>query len=158
LGTGAGYASFTAGLNLSKIVDPVALFGSVNLTLAAPAKHLSQQNIGNTELLTEVRPGPTLGFGAGFAYAMSYDISTTVSFQAAVSAPSHLTLVGVDSGTGVANGPVTNPSTAGQTAASLNFGLGVRMSPLTTVNFNVGVGLTSDTPDFTFGMNMPLHF
>jgi hypothetical protein len=157
LGTGSGYASFTAGLNLSKIVDPVALFGSVNLTLAAPAKHLSQQNIGNTELLTEVRPGPTLGFGVGFAYAMSYDISTTASFQAAVSAPSHLTLVAMD-GNGTANGAVTHPSTAGQTSASLNWGLGVRMSPLTTVNFSVGVGLTSDTPDFTFGMNMPLHF
>jgi hypothetical protein len=40
----------------------------------------------------------------------------------------------------------------------LNFGLGVRVSPVTTLNFSVGVGLTTDTPDFTFGMNLPLNF
>jgi len=40
----------------------------------------------------------------------------------------------------------------------LNLGLGVRFSPVTTINFTVGIGLTTDTPDFTVGMNMPLHF
>jgi hypothetical protein len=161
LSTGAGYASFTAGINASKIVDPVALFGSLNLTLSAPAKHLSQQNIGGTEVLSEVRPGPTLGWGVGFAYAMSYDISTTVSFQQAISARSKLTLTSTGASSspgGAAAGTVTQANTAGQTSASLNFGLGVRTSPLTTINFNVGIGLTPDTPDFTFGMNMPLHF
>jgi hypothetical protein len=153
LGTGSGYTSLSLGLNASKIVDPVALFGSFNVTLGAPAKHLSQVRNGLT--LTEVKPGPAFGFGAGFAYALSYNISTSVSFQEMVSGRSTLTLV--DNGVG-GTGRVSQRKTTTQTASTLNLGLGVRVSPLTTANFNVGIGLTSDTPDFTFGVNVPLHF
>jgi hypothetical protein len=149
LGTGAGYASGTVGVNASKVVDPVAIFGSFNVTYSLPAKNLSQ--VRNAQTLTEVRPGMGIGFGVGFAYAMSYDISTTLSFQQAISARS--TLKVRDGARGL-----IESKTASQTSASLNMGLGIRMSPVTTMNFTVGVGLTSDTPDFTFGLNMPLHF
>ncbi|MEW6703425.1 MAG: transporter [Pseudomonadota bacterium] len=149
LGTGNGYTAFTLGANVSKIVDPVALFGSLNFTLGAPAKHLSQRRGDRT--LTEVRPGPALGFGFGFAYALSYNISTHLSFQQSISGRSKLTLVD-DAGA------ARQARTTSQTSASVNLGLGVRVSPVTTVNFSVGVGLTSDTPDFTFGLNLPLHF
>lgn len=150
LGTGAGYTSITLGANASKVIDPVALFGSVNVTYALPAKHLSQTRGGKT--LTEVRPGPGIGFGVGFAYALSYNISTTLSFQESISARTKLTLM--DASTG----EVTHSNTSMQSSAMLNMGLGVRVSPLTTVNFTVGIGLTTDSPDFTFGLNMPLHF
>jgi hypothetical protein len=153
LGTGSGYTALSLGLNASKIVDPVALFGSFNVTLGAPAKHLSQVRNGLT--LTEVKPGPAFGFGVGFAYALSYNISTSVSFQEMVSGRSTLTLV--DNGVG-GTGNTTQRKTTTQTASTLNLGLGVRVSPLTTANFNVGIGLTSDTPDFSFGVNVPLHF
>ncbi|HEY2978090.1 MAG TPA: transporter [Burkholderiaceae bacterium] len=149
LATGAGYTSFTAGVNASKVVDPVALFGSLNFSLALPAKHLSQVRSGLT--LIEVKPGPSIGIGVGFAYALSYNISTTLSFQEAISARSKLVLV--DS-----TGAVTAKKTSMQTSGALNVGLGVRVSPQTTLNFTVGVGMTSDTPDFTLGMNLPLHF
>jgi hypothetical protein len=148
LGTGAGYTAVSVGANVSKIVDPVAIFGSLNLTLGAPAKHLSQVRNGAT--LTEVRPGPAIGFGAGFAYALSYNISTSLSFQESISGRSKLMLVD-------ANGPRVARTTS-QTSATMNLGLGVRVSPQTTINFNVGIGLTSDTPDFTFGLNLPLQF
>jgi hypothetical protein len=152
LGTGQGYPSLTIGANTSKIVDPVALFGSLNFTVGAPAKHLSQIR-GNTTL-TEVRPGPAISWGAGFAYALSYNISTSLSFNESISGRSKLTLVD--------NPPSTNPPrtalTTTQTSASVNMGLGVRVSPATTVNFTVGIGMTSDTPDFTFGINLPLQF
>jgi hypothetical protein len=151
LGTGAGYASVTAGVNASQVIDPVALFGSLNLTLGLPAKHLSQENNGKT--LIELHPGPSLGFGAGFAYALSYNISTIYTFQETLSARSRLSVR--NDTTGEID---SNVKTNMQSAATMNFGLGVRVSPLTTVNFSVGIGLTSDTPDFTFGMNMPLNF
>jgi opacity protein-like surface antigen len=150
LGTGQGYTSLTLGANASKIVDPVALFGSFNLTLGAPAKHLSQRRGDRT--LTEVRPGPALGWGLGFAYALSYNISTSLSFQESISGRSKLTLLNE------ADGSTRVARTTSQTSASVNLGLGVRVSPATTVNFTVGVGMTSDTPDFTFGVNLPLNF
>lgn len=149
LGTGAGYTSLSLGVNASKIVDPVALFGSFNATFGAPAKDLSQYRDGFT--LIEVRPGPSFGFGVGFAYALSYNISTSVSFQEMVSGRSKLLLVD-------AQGQQSERDTTTLTASTLNFGLGVRVSPATTLNFNIGIGLTTDTPDFSFGLNVPLHF
>lgn len=150
LATGAGYWSGTLGINASKVVDPVAIFGTVNMTYGLPAKHLSQ--VRNGLLLKEVHPGMGFGFGVGFAYAMSYNISTTISFSESIFARSKLKLVNESTGAEV------ETKTNTQSSAMLNMGLGVRVSPATTLNFSVGVGLTNDTPDFTFGMNMPLNF
>ncbi len=149
LSTGAGYTSGTLGVNVSKVIDPVAIFGSVSATFALPAKSLDQKHNGNT--LVEVAPGQTLGLGVGFAYAMSYNITTTLSFQESVSGSTRLSYIDT-------TGKWVDNKTASQTSAMLNLGLGVRVSRLTTMNFSVGIGLTSDSPDFTFGMNMPLNF
>jgi hypothetical protein len=143
--TGSGVGAFSAGLNVNKIVDPVALFGSLNFTASLPAKHLYQVN--GTRILTRVQPGNSVGFGMGFAYALSYGISTTISFQEAISAGSKLRFAdGLEAKTHM------------QTSSILNMGLGYRVSPKTTVNVSVGIGLTPDSPQFTIGMNLPLNF
>ena len=145
LATGSGNTALTVGVNASQVYDPVAVFGSLNLTGNLPARNLSQQRDGMT--LTEVRPGSSIGFGMGFSYALSYKVSTTMSLQETVSARSTLKF---------ADG--TTSKTAIQTSGMLNLGLGLRVSPKTTLNFTAGVGLTSDSPDFSLGMNMPLNF
>lgn len=143
--TGSGVAAFTAGININKIVDPVALFGSLNYTASLPAKHLYQVN--GTRILTRVQPGGTVGFGMGFAWALSYGISTTISFQEAISAGSKLRFAdGLEAKTHM------------QTSSILNMGVGYRISPKTTVNISVGIGLTPDSPNLTVGMNIPLNF
>jgi hypothetical protein len=143
--TGSGVSAFTAGLNVNKIVDPVALFGSLNFTVSAPAKDLWQVN--GTRILTRVQPGSSVGFGLGFAYALSYGISTTVSFQEAISAGSKLRFAdGLEAKTHM------------QTSGILNLGLGYRVSPKTTVNLSVGIGLTPDSPNLVVGLNLPLSF
>lgn len=143
--TGSGVTAFSAGLNLNRIVDPVALFGSLSTTISLPASHLYQVN--GTRILTKVQPGASVGFGLGFAYALSYDISTTMSFQEAISAGSKLHF---------ADGLVAK--TTMQTSAILNMGLGYKVSPKTTVNLSVGIGLTADSPNLTVGLNLPLSF
>lgn len=143
--TGGGVTSFTAGLNVNRIVDPVALFASINATASLPAKHLYQVN--GTRILTKVAPGNSIGFGMGFAYALSYGITTTVSFQESISAGSKLTF---------ADGLVAKTNM--QTSGILNMGLGYRVSPKTTINLSVGIGLTTDSPNLTMGVNVPLAF
>jgi hypothetical protein len=145
LATGSGNTALTLGVNASQVYDPVAVFGSLNFTGNLPARNLSQQRDGLT--LTEVRPGSSIGFGMGFSYALSYKVSTTMSLQETVSARSRLKF---------ADG--SSSKTAMQTSGMLNLGLGLRVSPKTTLNFSAGVGLTSDSPDFSLGMNMPLNF
>jgi opacity protein-like surface antigen len=151
LATGAGYASGTVGLNASQVYDPVALFGSVNFTEAASANGLHQYNPADGSTLTKVKPGKSVGIGAGFTYALSYNISTSVSFQETVTTASTVTFR--DSSNNVAS-----RQTAQQVAAILNFGLGVRLNPKTTINLSAGVGLTTDSPDFSLGLDVPLTF
>jgi opacity protein-like surface antigen len=150
--TGSGTYSGTVGVNLSKVIDPVALFGSANVTLSLPAKNLEQLVPNTTKLLREVHPGQAFSFGAGFSYALSYNITTTMSFQQSITGGTRL--VYEDTSTG----EMTDRKTASSNSGMLNFGLGVRVSPITTMNFSIGMGLTSDSPDFTLGMNMPLNF
>ena len=145
LATGSGLTTLSAGMNLNHIVDPVALFGSFNLSYSLPAKDLSQ--IRNRRTLTRVDPGASFGFGLGFAYALSYGISTSVSIQESISAGTKLRF---------ADG--TSVKTRTQTAGMLNLGLGYRVSPKTTVNITAGIGLTDDSPNFTLGFSLPLAF
>jgi len=149
LSTGSGYATGTLGMNASQVLDPVALFGSLNFTVSPGVSHLYQAHQDTT--LTGVRPGKTIGWGAGFTYALSYNISTSVSFQESVTTGSTITYLD-KSKTSQTRG------TAQQTAAILNFGLGVRVSPKTTLNLSAGIGLTTDSPDFSLGLNLPLTF
>ena len=149
LSTGAGYGTATFGLNASQVFDPVALFGSLNFTAATTARNLRQAQ-GQT-FLTAVRPGKSVGFGAGFTYALSYNTSTSVSFQETVTTASHIDFVDE-------NGTPGDRATAMQVSAILNFGLGLRLNPKTTVNLSAGIGLTNDSPDFSLGLNLPLTF
>jgi hypothetical protein len=148
--TGSGYASGTVGVNASQVFDPVALFGSLNFTAGKSVSNLHQYNSTDDSTLTGLRPGKSIGFGAGFTYALSYNVSTSVSFQETVTTPS--TISYVQTGTAGTN------RTAMQVAAILNFGLGVRLNPKTTINLTAGVGLTVDSPDFSLGLNVPLTF
>ncbi|HYD93952.1 MAG TPA: transporter [Noviherbaspirillum sp.] len=145
LATGSGVPQLSAGVAVNHIVDPVALFGSVNLTYSGAAKDLNQ--IRGTRVLTRVEPGMAFGFGVGFAYALSYGITTSVSIQESIARGTKLYF---------RDGTVSRTKT--QTSGVLNLGLGVRVSPKTTINITAGIGLTENSPDFTLGLSMPLSF
>jgi hypothetical protein len=143
LATGSGINTLSLGANVTRIVDPVALFGSVNVGYGLPARHLNQVLYGS--VLREVKPGASFGFGLGFAYALSYKITTSLSFQESIAARSTLTFE---------NGNKAQTQT--QSAGILSMGLGYRFSPKTTVNVTVGAGLTAAAPNLTLTMSMPL--
>jgi hypothetical protein len=151
LSTGSGYAAATVGVNASQVFDPVALFGSLNFTAAKSVKNLHQANDVDGSELTGVSPGKGIGFGAGFTYALSYNVSTSVSFQENVTTSSHITYLDVNKTPG-------SRGTAMQVSALLNFGLGLRLNPKTTVNLSAGIGVTTDSPDFSLTLNLPLTF
>ena len=142
LATGSGYYSLGVGANLSYVIDPVVLFGSLGYTYNLPIRDADQVRGGR--LLEEVDPGSSLSLSMGFAYALSYDVSLATSFQMAHNlAPkfkfSDVTLEGNE-----------------QTSAVMNFSLGLRTAPNTIVNVNAGFGMTEDSPDVLLGISMPL--
>ena len=150
LSTGSGYTTGTLGMNASQVLDPVALFASINLTASPGVSHLNQIHVDGT-ILTAVHPGKSIGWGAGFTYALSYNVSTSVSFQETVTTASTIDYLS-------ASKVAKSKDTTQQTAAILNFGLGLRLSPKTTVNLSAGIGLTTDSPDFSLGLDVPLTF
>ncbi len=149
MSSGSGTTAVTAGVNISKIMDPAALFGSVSVTHNLKASDLYQNR--NGARLIEVDPGTSISWGAGFATALSYKVSTSMAYQQTISSKSKLTYLKSDNTKTVAK-------SVGGTSAMLNLGLGLRYTPASTLNFTFGLGLTSDSPDFTFGVNMPLSF
>lgn len=142
LSTGSGTYSLGVGANLSYVIDPVVLFGSLGYTYNMPITGIGQVRGGR--LLEEVDPGSSFSLSMGFAYALSYDVSLATSYQMSHSLKPTFTFAD-----GEAEGK-------GQTSAVMNFSLGLRTSPERIVNVNAGFGMTEDSPDVLLGISMPL--
>ena len=146
LSTGSGYYSLSGGISASKVMDPVVLFGSVSYSYNFSEENLNQRRGGT--ILDEVHPGHALSFSMGFAYSLSYDVSLSASFQGSYNDETRfVTLAGGE----------TSESVAGsQMSGIMNFALGVRVSPKTIANVNVGFGLTELSPDIILGLSLPI--
>jgi len=145
LSSGSGVFSLAGGVSLSKVLDPVVIFGSGSFTFNFDETGLNQ--VRGARLLTEVDPGFTVSYSSGFAYALSYDVSLSASFQ--LSYTDEFELLFSDGTTAVAQD---------QISALINVALGIRTSEKTIVNYNVGFGLTEDSPDVLVGISFPLSF
>ncbi|WP_111496505.1 MULTISPECIES: transporter [Marinobacter] len=145
LSTGSGYYTVSGGASLSKVLDPVVLFGSASASYNVKEDGLDQ--VRGARLLTEVEPGFGLSGSLGFAYSLSYDISLSVSTQ--ISYSDETTLSFSDGTEAVAQDQMTG---------FLSFSLGTRVSDTTILNTSVGIGLTEDAPDFNIGLSLPINF
>jgi len=145
LSTGSGYYSLGGGASLSKVLDPVVIFGSVSATYNIPAEDLQQ--VRGARLLKEVEPGFGISGSAGFAYSLSYDISLSISAQLSYSDETILTFSNGD-----------QAMAQDQMSGFLSVSLGTRVSDTTIVNTSLGIGLTEDAPDFSLGVSLPLNF
>jgi hypothetical protein len=140
--TGNGYYSLGVGANMSYVIDPVVLYGSLGYTYNKQVDNIHQYQYG--EELNKVTPGDTLNFAMGMAYALSYDVSLATSYQMAYQMKSRYHFN---------DRSVEAPE---QTSAIMNFSLGLRTSPDYIVNVNAGFGLTQDSPDVLLGISLPL--
>jgi hypothetical protein len=145
LSTGSGYYSLGGGASLSKVLDPVVVFGSVSATYNLPAEDLQQAR--GARVLQEVEPGFGISGSAGFAYSLSYDISLSISAQLSYSDETILTFT---------NGEQVMAQD--QMTGFLSMSLGTRISDTTIVNTSLGIGLTEDAPDFSLGVSLPINF
>ena len=97
--------------------------------------------------LDSVEPGMSFNSAIGLAYAISYALSMNVSFQYGygMSTEYHFT-------------NAVNYSSASYSTASLSFGTGWRVSPITTLSLAVAIGLTNNDSDFFFMFRLPFSF
>jgi len=157
LSTGAGYYGISAGVSLSKVVDPLVAFGNLSVNYGFPESGLSQiiyQNETNPSeriYLTEVKPGTNIGLAFGFGYALSYQASMNLSAQFAYSFGSKYT----NKGSGSAS---TESETGSSVSSSLNIGTGWRITPARSIYASVGMGLTNNDPDVSLNLKFPFEF
>lgn len=143
LSTGAGYYSFSVGGSFSKVLDPVVVFSSASYTLPINESNLNQVRGG--DVLVAVEPANSLSLSGGFSYALSYDVSLSVSAQ-----------VGYSDETTLRFRSGIEGKAQDQVSGLMNFAMGIRTGESTIVNFNVGFGLTEESPDLQMGLSMPL--
>lgn len=147
MSTGKGYYSLSGGVSVSKVTDPIVLFGSASMTVNNNIGSLNQPRGDNNKVLVGVNPGDTLGVSLGFAYSLNYDVSMSASFQHSVS-----------TGTQFKFSKDTYVESPTQVSSLVNFSLSLRTSPKRIVNLNLGYGLTEDTPDVILGFSLPIEF
>lgn len=146
MSTGSGYYSYSAGINLSKPIDPVVAFGSISYTYTKDVNSVSQPQTGGA-ILEKVDPGDGFNASLGMAYAMSYRVSLNFSFQYSYDFSTKYFF----SGGG-------RYKTADSTSAYLSLGSGWKLNPKTSVYVSVGIGLTRDASDFSLSFRLPFSF
>lgn len=142
LSTGSGIYSLGFGSNVSYVLDPVVLFGSLGYTINFADTDIDQVRGGRR--LTAVTPGDTISGSMGFAYALSYDVSLSASYQMAYTLADEYEFDG------------QKLEGTEQTSSIMNFSLGLRTAPDHIINVNAGFGMTEDSPDVLLGVSMPL--
>lgn len=146
LSSGKGYYSLGGGVSMSKVVDPVVLFGSVGYTMAFDATGLDQKR--GQDTLKRVEPGDSISFSMGLAYALSYEVSVSASYQQSYNFVSKFRFE--------RDGEPFTAKSEDSTSSILNTSLGLRTSSNRIINISFGFGLTEDSPDVLLGISLPI--
>ena len=131
-------------MRVSKVIDPVVLFGSLGYTYAFDATGLNQRR--GSATLVEVQPGDSLNFSMGFAYSLSYEVSLSASYQQSYNFVSNFVF------------EEYSAESEDSTSSVVNTSLGLRTSSNRIVNLSFGFGLTEDSPDVLLGISLPIDF
>ncbi|MCX5848788.1 MAG: transporter [Deltaproteobacteria bacterium] len=146
LPTGSGLYSFSGGVSLSKVLDPLVAFGSLNYSYSLPEEGLSQR-WGTKEVLTKVDPGSSLGLALGFGYALSYQASLNLGVS-----------FGYSFGSNYIINNITEYKSGSSVSSSFNVGTGWRISPTRSIYAGLAIGLTNSDADFSFSVRLPFEF
>ncbi|MCM8775674.1 MAG: transporter [Candidatus Omnitrophica bacterium] len=135
IGLGTGHWGVRAGVVGVKTSDPAVVFGTLNYTWNLPETY---------SVFGEMDPGDSVGFGFGTAIALSYQ--TAINFQYEQSITSKLKRSGIP-----VNGSYLN-------SAALKAGFSWTHSEKAAIDFSLGMGLTTDAPDYIVELRFPYKF
>lgn len=144
MSTGSGTYSVSTGINISKVLDPVVVFGGVTTGYSFEQNGLNQPRSGR--VLRAVHNGQSFSLSGGFSYSLSYDTSLSISTNISYSSETNLYF---------SDG--SNAESQDSASGSMNLSLGVRVDPTTILNTSFGFGLTEDASDFNLGFSYPIN-
>jgi hypothetical protein len=146
LPTGSGFYSLQAGLTMLYPSDPAVFFGSVTYLHNFARDNVSRTVLnGEKEFLGTIAPGPIIGFNFGMGLALNEKSSFSLGYDhSSVGRTTH-------------NGEVV-PGSVRTQLGTLLLGYSYRLSKTTSLSVAVGAGLTTDTPDVSLTVRLPMTF
>ncbi|WP_200762611.1 transporter [Nitrosophilus alvini] len=153
---GSGYYSVKAGINLVKTIDPVVVFGGISYSynIEEDVNYVVLDENGSiVSGLSKIDPGDTISINIGLGYAVSYNFSLGFQF---VDDYTLSTEVWKYDGSSTAQKVTVANSTLNSAQFKLTAGWAI--SDKKSINFGLGMGLTSDSPDYVFEVRFPIRF
>lgn len=148
LPTGSGVWSGSAGVSLLKTLDPLIVFANMTY-FYAPETHFDDIDEAEGEQPGDVDLGEAVQFGAGVAFALNERSSLSFSYTQRIGGRA---TIARDEG-------LKRPVVGSQSnVASFNFGASFALTRKISLLTSLGIGLTSDAPDLTFGVRLPFSF
>ncbi|HEY3418442.1 MAG TPA: hypothetical protein VGM23_16320 [Armatimonadota bacterium] len=146
---GTGFWSTNFSLNGVKISDPAALFWNIGFSYNWLRKNIrvvsTDPQTGDPVVsYVDVKPGNTISFGGGIAYALNPNLSLNTGLSVSVNQST------------TANGK--DLANTALVSASLRFGMVVLTARQVPIDIGVSIGLTEDSPDFTLELRRTFKF
>lgn len=149
LPTGSGIWALNTGISFIKTSDPAILFGNLGISYNRKQSFSDVDSDPATRTKGDINLGNGVSYGLGLAFAMNEDTSLSLSFSHRITGKTKTKTSG-------------NPwvKVVGSDASSAMFNIGVTqgLTSHLTLATAIGIGLTDDAPDFTFGLRLPYRF
>ena len=145
LPTGSGFYTLQPGLTVLYASDPAVFFGSVSYQYNFKRKNVSLNTDTGPVFLGDVQPGGVFGFNFGMGLALNDKASFSIGYD-------HASV-----GRTQVNGEIAQNSVVTQ-LGTLLLGFSYRLTPQTSLNLSVGVGVTRDAPDVQLSLRLPMTF
>ncbi|MFT0869567.1 hypothetical protein [Pseudomonas sp. CAM1A] len=149
LPTGNGVWAITPGISLVKTFDPAVLFASLSYTYNMQDSFSDISPQVNSKVKGDVKLGDSWQIGGGIAFALNERMSMSFSVTDQFASKSKIKPDGGDWQS------ITNSD---YNAANFNVGLTFAATDNLTIVPNLSIGLTEDSPDFSFSLKFPYYF
>lgn len=149
LPTGNGVWALSTGVSFIKTVDPAILFANLGYTYNFERSFSDISSDPLSRTAAKVALGSQYSLGAGIAFALNERMSLSMSYAHAFADKTRVKVQGKS---------WQSISGSNSTSGALNLGVTYSMSDRLSMIANVGMGVTPDSPDVTFGIKFPYNF
>ncbi|MBB1633565.1 acetate kinase [Cupriavidus sp. UME77] len=146
LPTGTGFQAIQPGITWLLPTDPAVFFGTFSYLHNFARDNVSRTVLnGQQESLGKIAPGDIFGFNFGIGLSLNEHASFSIGYDQSIIWPTKQ------------NGS-TVPGSVRVTQGTLLVGYSYRFNSRYTLNVSVGAGLTTDTPNLTVTVRLPITF
>ncbi len=143
LATGSGFWAVQGGMSFLMPSDPVVIYGGASYLWHIPAK---VNKVVGGALIGRVDPGDAISANVGFGFALNSRFSFSLGYNHSYIFPTKTEIGG------------TNQKSGSLHVGSFSVGTSYRTSERTSVNLGFEFGMTSDAPDVSMTLRLPLQF